>query len=118
MAPLATIPGVTAEAIFRSRAVINPLMSVADFSASAACPVTFWSVCVSNPLATLVWCLAKKHFQIDRGGCAVPLDRLNSDRRTGGDMKLEAHDGLVDAANLLDGKSSITDALAIEQHEF
>ena len=32
-------------------------------------------------------------------------------------MKLEAHDGFVDAANLLDGQSSITDALAIEQHE-
>ena len=32
-------------------------------------------------------------------------------------MKLEAHDSLVDAANLLDGKSAIADAFAIEQHQ-
>ena len=72
---------------------------------------------VGKPLAALVRRRAKKLFQIDRGGCAVPLDRLDGDGRARGNMKLEAHDGLVDAANLLDGKSAIADALAIEQHE-
>ena len=117
MAPLATMPGVTAEAIFRSSAVIRSLMFRRDFERLGGLPGQLLVGLVSKPLRALVRRRVEQCFQIDGGGCAVPLDRLDGDRRAGGNVQLEAHDGLVDAADLLDGKSSIADALAIEQHE-
>ena len=43
--------------------------------------------------------------------------RLDGDRTTGGHFDFKAHDGFIDAADLLDVERTITESLAIEDEQ-
>src|ERR1039458_4605997 len=72
---------------------------------------------VGHPLLALVGRDGEKLLEVDRGWCAVFLGWLDCNRPARSDVQVEAHDRLVDAADLFDRECPVTEPLAIEDHQ-
>ena len=117
MEPVGTGAGVTFLAMRRSRAAISPSMLSASLSARSAWPVNFWSAALPSHSLRLAAATARSSTRLIVTGAPFRFLGLSAIDGPFGNVQLEAHHGLVNAADLFHVEIAVAEPFAVEDEQ-